>query len=252
MTTELIAFDYSGMDKDAKGKLISLAGEIRRQKEKHATSGFEIGRSVAASHAVFAGNGGEGQFSSWVERECGFSKRTAYNYMNAWREFGNCATVAQFDVSAIYALSSETQGADKARKEAIKLADKGQKITHEKAKEILNRFREVSARKKKSSGSASAASSASPAAASQETGAAEEDCNEHVRDQINAEAATGDMHAKPDWKGLLGMVGELRRAAGTIHSLCGKRWQHHDQWQTTCGILDNIAGDWQTDWRKVK
>lgn len=142
-------FDYSALDKDDKGKLLCLAGEIKREKAKHATSGLSIGKSVATAHAILAKDGKDGEFSRWVELECGFGRTSAYNYMWAWQRFGNCSTVEQFDSGALYALASP-KAPEKAAKEAEKLADKGHKITLDTAKELLDKFREGESRPKSS------------------------------------------------------------------------------------------------------
>lgn len=144
-------FDYSVLDKDAKGKLISLAGSIKREKAKHAASGMAIGESVAAAHAILAGEGGDGKFSEWVELECGFGRTSAYNYLWTWQKFGNCSTVEQFDAGALYALASP-KAPPKAVAEAEKLADKGHKITLDKARELLDKFRVVEAKPGKDAG----------------------------------------------------------------------------------------------------
>lgn len=149
MTKELstAVFDYSDLDKDVKGKLIALAGTIKREKAKHSQSGLEIGKAIACAHAELAGDGGDGRFSEWVEMECGFGRTTAYNYMWTWQRFGNCSSLEQFTQEALYALASPKAPAP-AVKEAEKLADKGHKITLDKAKELLDKFREVEAKAK--------------------------------------------------------------------------------------------------------
>ena len=81
-----------------------------------------------------------------------------------------------------------------------------------------------------------------------------DDPNEHCRPQIENERATGDINtpppepAEPDWKGLLQTIVEARRFADGVNVLTGRRGQFNDQFQTTCGILDDIV----RDWRKVK
>ena len=150
MTKELstAVFDYSALDKDDKGKLLCLVREINGEKQKHADAGMEIGKAVATAHSILAKDGKDGRFSEWVEAECGFSRATAYNYMNAWQRFGNCPTVGQFDSVALYDLASPNTP-EPAVKEAIKLADKGVKITRVKAKELLDKFRVAAEKPKK-------------------------------------------------------------------------------------------------------
>ena len=130
MPKELTApsFDYSTLSKDAKGKLICLAGEIRKQSKSHASSGLELGRLFSESKGLL----GE-SFKTWVERESWHSVRSAYNYISAWENFGDCANLHNIELSAMYELAkSET-----AKRKALKLAERGVKVTHSVAKELV-------------------------------------------------------------------------------------------------------------------
>jgi hypothetical protein len=137
-----VRFDYDSVEKEAKGKLVYLAGQIKKESASHTRTGIAIGESVAKAHEILAGDGRDGQFSQWVEAECGFSKRTAYNYMNAWQTFGKSESIEQYEPTAMYTLSGSKVPPD-AVKEAEKLAKKGERITAEKADEILGKFRDV-------------------------------------------------------------------------------------------------------------
>lgn len=129
-------FDYSTIDdKDQRGKLISLEGRVKKLYAGVASSIIEIGQVVSSARSVL-GNQKNGQFLKWVEGACGFSERTAYNYMNAFDRFGNVATVASFEDSALYALATP-KVSQKAVTEATKLADKGVRITGKLAKELI-------------------------------------------------------------------------------------------------------------------
>jgi hypothetical protein len=136
--TQLITtgFDYSTVAKDAKGKLIYLAGQINRDKAAVANSLMSIGKHIADAHELLKGNG---KFSDWVQDECGFSRRTAYNYMLAYQRFYGCEGIAQISQDAMYALSGpDTPPA--AFKEAVKLAGKGERIDMKQAKNLLLKF----------------------------------------------------------------------------------------------------------------
>ncbi len=133
-------FDYDGLDKDVKGRLLCVLRDINREKERHEESGMEIGKCIATAHALLVGDGGkDGRFSLWVESECGFCRATAYNYMNAWQRFGSCLTVRQFEPSAIYALAAPSVP-DAAVKEAVKMADRGLRITKKTASDLKKRY----------------------------------------------------------------------------------------------------------------
>lgn len=133
-------FDYSDLPTETKGKLISLAGQIKKGRQHYIAAVFEVGQAIATAHGLLADHD-EGTFGKWIENECGIEKRTAYNYMHAWETFGEQETNISVTPTAMYLLSA-AEAPEKAAKEAIKRADKGERITVVKAKEILEKFRE--------------------------------------------------------------------------------------------------------------
>jgi hypothetical protein len=206
-------FDYDELERDTKGRLLSIQRDIAREKAKHEESGMEIGKAIAAAHALLVGDGGkDGKFSLWVESECGYCRRTAYNYMNAWQRFGslgNCATVAQFEPTALYALASPSVP-DAAVREAVKLADRGLRITKKAADDIK--------RKHTQNGHKSNGKPAIRAAA--------------VADQVSPEQEDrSDSGAGPDREGdsRLGDPVEAAKLFARAYDLYGKLAQLHDQ-----------------------
>lgn len=133
------AFDYGSVDKDAKGKLIVLSGQIKRGKANYAKSVLELGCAVHEAHELLAGTGRDGKFRAWVEGECGLEIRTAYNYLYSFEAFNKLETVASFSAGAMYALAAPTCP-EKARKEAIKRAEKGERISKGVADDIIESF----------------------------------------------------------------------------------------------------------------
>jgi len=135
MAKDLIAkpFDYSLLDKDVSGKLRYHAGQLTRWRKAHAEAIIETGRGLAEVQELLADHAG-GVFVAWVEAECGFSKRTAYNYIAAFDAFGGCANFAQLEPSAMYLLAGSDEAVQKA---AIKLANKGKSVSHAVAKELV-------------------------------------------------------------------------------------------------------------------
>lgn len=129
-------FDYSGVDKDTKGKLVALAGQIKRGKANYAKTVLEVGCAIHEAHELLAGDGRDGKFSAWCEEECGIERRTAYNYLWSFERFGKCETVSHFSAGAMYALAAPT-APDKAVKAALKLADKGVRVTKSVADELI-------------------------------------------------------------------------------------------------------------------
>lgn len=137
---ELISgFSYESMDKDVAGKLRNLANRLQGLKEKLAGHILEIGETITIAHDQFAKQK-TGEFLKWVEFEAGYSKSSAYNYMSAYRVFGNVPNFGRIEDSALYALA-QNNTPENARKEALRLADKGVKITHKQAKAIIKKHK---------------------------------------------------------------------------------------------------------------
>lgn len=131
------AFDYTVVDSHTKSKLIALSGQVKRGKAGYTKSVLEIGAAIEEAHRLLCVKGKDGQFTKWVEGECLIERRTAYNYLWAHTRFGgNCATVSQFSPTAMYALASPT-APEAAFKEAVKRAEKGEKISKHYADELI-------------------------------------------------------------------------------------------------------------------
>lgn len=124
-------FDYGLIDTDAKGKLIWFANQIQKEGAKHISSGLEIGRMLSEARDLL---GADQSFQAWVERECGYSSRTAYRYIAAFEHFGDCDNLSHIELSAMYELTKS----DSAKKKALKLADKGVRVTHAMAKQLVS------------------------------------------------------------------------------------------------------------------
>lgn len=114
----------------ANEKLDSLLEQIDNAKADMVTGVITIGRSLSEAREILAG---KGEFLGWVEANCGFSQRTAYNYLDAFEVFGTFAKFANIQDSALYVLAKSEPAAKKAKE----LANRGQRITHEKAKELV-------------------------------------------------------------------------------------------------------------------
>jgi len=127
--------DSSVIDVDA--RLKSLARQIAGSKKKLVANVLQIGQSLTEAQDLLASHHG-GAFGKWVKQSCGFSKRTAYNYMGAHLTFGSCATVAQrrFELSTMYLLASDSTPSA-AVTEAIDLAESGETVTGKTAKQLI-------------------------------------------------------------------------------------------------------------------
>jgi hypothetical protein len=135
-------FDYSKVEPETKGKLVSLAGQIKRGREHYNKSVFELGESIATAQDLLANNK-NGTFGKWVDSEAGLEETTARNYMNAWKAFRYSANIAGYAPSAMYLLAAP-EAPKEAIKEAEKLASKGSHISVKLAKQILGKIKSVS------------------------------------------------------------------------------------------------------------
>lgn len=81
---------------------------------------------------------GHGNFRAWLKAEFDCSIKTAGRFMQVATQF-KCANLACLNiaVSALYLLARPSTP-EKARKQALELAKKGENITYVKAKEIVN------------------------------------------------------------------------------------------------------------------
>ena len=125
------AFDYSLVDKDAKGKLIWLAGAIQKLSVTHATSGLELGQWFADAQEFFRDK--KGVFRKWVESETCHCLSSAYNYIKTYEHFGDFPNFGKLELSAMHVLTTN----EKAKTKAIKLADKGVAVTYAMAKKLV-------------------------------------------------------------------------------------------------------------------
>ena len=98
------AFDYDEVPPVTAATLRAQAARIRKLVKTTTSTIIEVGRDLAAVKAHLK----HGQFGDWVEAECGFSLRTAENYIRA-KEFaeGKSATVALLNPGTVYRLAAK-------------------------------------------------------------------------------------------------------------------------------------------------
>lgn len=139
---ELIAsFDYESVEKESKGKLIALAGQIKRHGNDLIKSVVEIGEAIHLANDLLS-VGRAGQFKAWVESETGLSSTTAYEWMAVYRRSLNFPIIGKFPPTVAYLLSPESVP-DAAIKDFEKQVDKGTRPTVAAAKATLARFKDV-------------------------------------------------------------------------------------------------------------
>src|SRR5262245_8146423 len=72
------SFDYSGLPPDLVEDLRQQATRIRERVRITTVAIIEIGKDLLAAKQHFPG-----RFGEWIKAECGFTLRTAQNYMRA-------------------------------------------------------------------------------------------------------------------------------------------------------------------------
>lgn len=98
------AFDYTALPATTATALRKQAAKIKERVRATTAGIIEIGRDLIAVKQTLE----HGQFSQWVEAECGFTARSAQNYMRA-AEFaeGKYETVAVLPPAVVYKLSAK-------------------------------------------------------------------------------------------------------------------------------------------------
>ncbi|MEM7555888.1 MAG: DUF3102 domain-containing protein [Cyanobacteria bacterium P01_A01_bin.84] len=120
-------FDYQALSDQKRSLVMQRTGEIRERLQRSAQDIWEIGQRLADVRTQL----GHGQFDSWLKAEFGWSRRTAYNFINVYETFGERANLAQIDIatSALYLLAAPSTPKD-LREEYLLKAKEGEKITH--------------------------------------------------------------------------------------------------------------------------
>jgi hypothetical protein len=126
-------FDYSALDLEQRVVVQQRVSEIKALVQQNVQTTIEIGQKLIEIKARL----GHGHWGQWLEAEFGWSRDTAEDLMQAARTFGQNPKISEFDRSALYLLSSPSVP-ESAREEAIALAEAGERVTHAKAKEIVN------------------------------------------------------------------------------------------------------------------
>jgi hypothetical protein len=134
-------FDYATLDTTTRSwleqteiELTVLILQVQELGNRYVSHVLQVGERLSGVRDRLRHNK-SGGFELWCESK-GWSRRQAYNYLSAYEQFGNCATVAQFDIapSALWMLSSAP---DSVRQAAIALGEQGEAITVPVAKELV-------------------------------------------------------------------------------------------------------------------
>lgn len=129
---------FDNLPKPTIRKLESCAAKIERLRAKGVELIFAMGRELKIAHDELS-NHGDGCFGKWCKERCGISKSTAFDYLNAVDVFEGRLSAGRtnFDAKALYLLARDSTPQDAIDK-AIEAAEKGERITLAKAKEIVS------------------------------------------------------------------------------------------------------------------
>lgn len=137
-------FDYGILTPEQRSLVEQRTSEIREQLRRTAQDIWEIGQSLAEVRTQLK----HGQFDAWLKAEFGWSRRTAYNFINVYETFGNRANLAQIDIatSALYLLAAPSTPQN-LREQYIEEAKTGKRITHKELVQTIKHQQEKVAEK---------------------------------------------------------------------------------------------------------
>lgn len=129
-------FAYEEIDPETRISLKQRAGRIGERTRRMATDIWENGREFAEAQQELASYG-NGRFLAWVEAETGYSKSTVYRMIEVHQRL-DFPKLGKTDIvaSALYLLASASTP-EAAREEVMSAAERGEAISHGRAKEIV-------------------------------------------------------------------------------------------------------------------
>lgn len=127
-------FDYNILESNQRSLIRQRTEEIKERLKRSAQDIWEIGQKLYEVRAQLA----YGYFDNWLKAEFGWSRRTAYNFIQVYEAFPERAAVAQVNIaaSALYQLSSPSTPKE-VRDEFIQRAKKGEKITRQNIRQVV-------------------------------------------------------------------------------------------------------------------
>jgi uncharacterized protein (DUF2267 family) len=131
-------FDYQVLTPTQRTIVQQRTGEIRERLQRSAQDIWEIGQRLVDVRSALK----HGQFETWLKAEFGWSRRTAYNFINVYETFRERANLAQIDIatSALYLLAAPSTPQE-VREQYLQQAKAGKKVTHKDLRETIERER---------------------------------------------------------------------------------------------------------------
>ena len=131
---EVTHFNYEILSPQQRTIVQNCTGEIKERLRRTAQDVWEVGQKLAEVRAQLE----HGQFEGWLSAEFGWSRRTAYNFINVYEAFSDSTNFAQLDIatSALYKLAAPSTPKS-VRHQFLDKAQKGEKITHKQISQAL-------------------------------------------------------------------------------------------------------------------
>lgn len=130
---EQVVFDYRLLSSDTRVFVLEKTDETQWLLKKTAENIILIGKNLQAVKDRLP----HGMFLPWLKSEFGLSQKTANNFVHVAERFeGKLVKFTNLSVSALYALAAPDTPQD-AIDEALQRAERGEKITHALAKQII-------------------------------------------------------------------------------------------------------------------
>ncbi len=128
-------FDYEILSPQQRNVVQDCTEAIKERLRRTAQEIWEVGQKLVKVRTQLK----HGQFEAWLSAEFGWSRRTAYNFINVYEAFSSRKNFAQLDIatSALYLLSAPSTP-ESVRHEFLDKAEKGEKITHKEINQALN------------------------------------------------------------------------------------------------------------------
>ncbi len=128
-------FDYESLSPKQRSIVQNCTGAIKERLRRTAQDVWEIGQQLVEVRSQLE----HGQFEGWLSAEFGWSRRSAYNFINVYEAFSDSTNFAQLDIatSALYKLAAPSVPKS-VRKKFLDKAKKGAKITHKEISQALS------------------------------------------------------------------------------------------------------------------
>ncbi|MBE9167129.1 DUF3102 domain-containing protein [Pleurocapsales cyanobacterium LEGE 06147] len=127
-------FNYQALDSEQRNLIAQRTTEIRERLKRSAQDIWEIGQKLVEVRSQLK----HGQFEVWLKAEFGWSRRTAYNFINVYEAFNQSANFAQIEIatSALYLLAAPSTPQE-VRDKFLQRAKEGEKLTHKELSRVI-------------------------------------------------------------------------------------------------------------------